>query len=112
MSHEAAMLTFVIASPAALEAEGQRLLASHAAMMATSHHRSGEFALLHYNVAKTPEHDGTVTFVVNQVYEHRAGLDDHLARREEWDDIHGFNAWLSECQVTAVLDGEVLHALP
>lgn len=112
MSHQAAMLTFVIASPAALEAEGERLLASHAAMMATSHYRSGENALLHYNVAKAPEHDGIVTFVLNEVYARRAGLDDHLARREEWDDINGFNAWLSECQVTAVLDGEVLHSLP
>ena len=111
MAHGAAMLTFVITSPAALETEGDRIFASHAAMIEVSHYRSGDKELLHYNVAKTPQHDGKVTFVLNEVYAQKAGLDDHLGRREEWDDLGAFHAWLGECEVTAVLDGEVSHSL-
>ena len=111
MAPSAAMLTFVITSPAALEAEGDLIFASHAAMMRISHYRSGDKALLHYNVAKSTGEDGRVTFVLNEVYARHAGLDDHLARRGEWKDLDAFHAWLGECEVTAVLDGRVLQSL-
>lgn len=41
----------------------------------------------------------------------KAGLDDRLGRRKEWGGLDAFHAWLGECEVTAVIDGEVRHSL-
>ncbi len=80
-------------------------------MMRVSHYRSGDKELLHDHVAKSTGEDGRVTFVLNEVDARHAGLDDHLARRGEWNDLDAFDAWLGECDVTSVLDGSVMQSL-
>ena len=54
-------LTFIIIAPPDQVAEGDRLFASHAPWMEATHHRSGDKALLSYDVSKAPravESDG------------------------------------------------------
>ena len=48
-------LTFIIVAPPDQVAEGDRLFKTHAPWMKASHPRSGEKALLTYNVSKAPE---------------------------------------------------------
>ena len=48
-------LTFTIVAPPDQVAEGDRLFRSHAPWRAATHHRSGDKALLTYNVSKAPE---------------------------------------------------------
>ena len=45
-------LTFIIIAPPDQVAEGDRLFSSHAPWMEATHHRSGDNALLTYNVSK------------------------------------------------------------
>ena len=80
-------LTFVFTATPDQVAEGDRLFASHAPWMERTHPREGDLALLHYNVVKGPELSnpldpysrptGNTCFVLDEVYETPAGLDDH-----------------------------------
>jgi hypothetical protein len=53
--HDKTQLTLIIIAPADQVAEGDRLFRSHGAWMESTHHRSGEKALLSYNVSKGTE---------------------------------------------------------
>ena len=74
-------LTGVAVAPPELVAEGERLWKSHATWMEATHHRSGEKALLSYNVAQNAELDeaekatGKVVFVLTEIYESQAGVE-------------------------------------
>lgn len=68
-------------------AEGDRLFATHAKFMEATHHRTGELALLSYNIASSPEFEnplapepvptGRRIFLMVEVYETAAGVADH-----------------------------------
>jgi len=56
MAHKGKIqLTYVIVVPPGEVAEGDRLFRSHAPWMEATHHRTGEKALLSYNLSKAPE---------------------------------------------------------
>ena len=66
--------------------------------MEKTHHKGGEKALLLYNLSKGPEmveekSTGNPIFVLTEVYETEAGIDDHFAQAgetlkmtHEWDE--------------------------
>ena len=53
--HDKIQLTIIIVAPPEQVAEGDRIFRSHAPWMEATHHRTGEKALLSYNVSKGPE---------------------------------------------------------
>lgn len=79
--HGKIQIMMLIVAPPDQVAEGDRLFASHGAFMEATHYRSGEKALLSYNVSKAPELSdpvdmnsaptGNTCFVLNEVYENR-----------------------------------------
>lgn len=104
-------LTIVIDSPAEYEAEGDRIFDMHEEWMKASHYREGDKALLQYNVAKSHGHDGNVIFVMTEVYETVAGIDDHM-EQAQGDPHHDLLIkWWEHCKVTVIRDGEIIHSL-
>jgi hypothetical protein len=84
--HDKIQLTAIIIAPPDQAAEGDRLFQSHGAWMESTHYRSGEKALLSYNVSKMKELSGDLDsaptgntcFVLTEIYESKAGvLDRH-----------------------------------
>ena len=85
--------------------------------MEATHHRSGEKALLAYNVAQAPELDedeqatGKVVFVLTEIYESQAGVDDHMQQADDsWDEWQNFQQWMGGCEVR-VSTGPITHSL-
>ena len=124
MSHTGKQqLTIVFKAPTPeLAAEGDRIFESHAAWMASSHHRDGELALLLYNVCKGPEFinpldatEGTTDstyFVLTEVYETEAGVADHWRMgSEDWADFGAMVEWMGQCHVDVVHGCPVIHSL-
>ena len=106
-----AHLSLIIVSPAELEAEGDRIFKSHAEWMVKTHFREGEKALLQYNVAKSPGDNGNVIFVLTEVYESVAGIDDHIEQANVDDHFEAFSKWRTQCKVTFVRDASIIHSL-
>jgi hypothetical protein len=105
-----------------LAAEGDRILASHAAWMEASHHREGELALLTYEVSKgaeysnmldpTSEPTGSTYFVLTEIYENEAGLADHWRMgSEEWPDFGAMVEWMGQCETDVIHGCPVIHSL-
>ena len=105
-----------------LVGEGDRIFASHAAWMAKTHYREGELALLLYSVVKGAEQSnpldpsseptGNTSFVLTEVYENPAGLDDHWRQAaESWEDFDAFMEWASKVKVTTLHGSPVIHSL-
>src|SRR6201982_4213087 len=79
------LITFV-ATPDKV-GEMDRIVASHAAWMADTHHREGSKALLSYNFSKGPElanpldpgseTTGNTRYVLAEIYESPAGIEKH-----------------------------------
>jgi quinol monooxygenase YgiN len=106
-----AQFSFTIVAPPELEAEGDRIFNLHAAWMEKTHYREGEKALLQYNVAKSSDEDGNIIFVLTEVYETVAGIEDHRKQTHEADFFGDFSKWLGQCQVTGGDDEVVIHSL-
>ena len=115
-------LIYVIVSPPDQVAEGDRLFKTHATWMETTHHRSGDKALLSYNVSKAPELSnpmdassaptGNTCFVLNEVYETAAGVTDHFKRAgESWKDFPALGEWISKCKLTGVPAAPIFNSL-
>lgn len=115
-------LAFIISAPPGEVAEGDRIFASHASWMQSTHHRSGEKALLSYNVSKAPElanpmdpasaPTGNTCFVLTEVYETPAGVTDHFTQAgENWSEFPALGKWLEKCRVTAVPAAGIFHSL-
>ena len=115
-------LTFIIIAPPDQVAEGDRLFASHAPWMAATHHRSGDKALLSYDVSKAPELSnpmdlssaptGNTCYVLSEVYETEAGVADHYQQAQgNWSDFPALGAWLEKCQVTMVSAAPIFASL-
>ena len=115
-------LTFIIiASPDQVE-EGDRIFRSHAPWIESTHHRSGEKALLSYNVSKAPELSdpmdpssaptGNTSYVLSEVYETEAGVADHFQQAmDSWSDFPSFVAWLDNCTISGVAASPVINSL-
>jgi hypothetical protein len=115
-------LAFIISAPPHEVAEGDRIFASHASWMQSTHHRSGEKALLSYNVSKAPELSnpmdpasaptGNTCFVLTEVYATPAGAIDHFKQAEEnWTEFPALGKWLEKCRVTAVPAASIFNSL-
>ena len=115
-------LTFVITAPADQVKEGERIFASHAPWMEMTHHRSGDKALLSYNVSKAPERSnpldpnsastGNTCFVLTEIYETAAGVTDHFQQAmSNWQDFPALAKWLEKCKVTGVAAAPIINSL-
>ena len=94
------------------EAEGDRIFAQHAEWMERTHPRDGDKALLQHTVSKAHDDAGNALFLLAEVYETKAGIDNHrdLARTDAHHDP--FIAWaFDRCQTIGWSDAEVLHSL-
>jgi hypothetical protein len=115
-------LAFIITAPQTEVAEGNRIFASHAAWMESTHHRSGDKALLSYHVSQAPELSnpmdqdsaptGNTCFVLTEVYETPAGVADHFKQAaENWKEFPALGQWLEKCKVAAVPAAEIRNSL-
>lgn len=123
MSHKGKVqLTFVISAPADQVAEGDRLFGTHEPWMASSHHRSGNKALLSYTVSKAPELEnpmdasskptGNTIFVLTEVYETEAGVADHFEQAQSgWKEFPEVVAWMGKCKLTGTPAAKVINSL-
>ena len=124
MSHQGKLqLTIVFkATTPELDAEGDRLFANHARWMQETHHRDGELALLLYNISKGVEYEdqmdptsgatGSTYFVLTEVYESEAGVQDHWQMGQEtWEDFGAFMQWAEQCETTVIHGCPVIHSL-
>jgi len=123
MSHEGkTQLTVNLSVSSDLVAEGDRIFRSHAIWMEKTHHRDGDLALLLYNVVKgaelsnpldpASEPTGNTTFVLTEVYESPAGLEDHWTQAaDNWEDFGAFMEWAGKVKVTTLHGSPVIHSL-
>ena len=120
--HDKIQLTLIIIAPPDQSEEGDRLFRSHGSWMEATHHRSGEKALLSYNVSKAPEFSdpvdfnsaptGNTCFVLSEIYESKAGVLDHFKQaNENWGDHDAFRKWLEKCKVTFVPAASIFNSL-
>ena len=90
--------------------------------MKSTHHRSGEKALLNYNVSWAAELSnpmdprsattGNTNFVLTEVYESLAGIEDHFTQAQgSWDEFPAFVSWLDQCKSTLVPAATIGHSL-
>ena len=102
--------------------EGQRIFQSHIGWMNRTHHRDGEKALLNYNLSTAPELSnpmdpnsaptGNTNFVLTEVYESMAGVEDHFNQAQEsWDNFPAFVNWLGACKSSVVPAAVIEHSL-
>ena len=124
MSHNIGktQITIIFIAPPNLVAEGDRIWASHAAWMERTHYKEGELALLRYNIVKGPELSnpldpsskptGNTMFVLDELYETQAGLDDHWKQAaESWKDFGAVAEWAGKCKVVTSHGGKVIQGL-
>ena len=115
-------ITIIFIAPPNLVAEGDRIWASHAAWMERTHYKEGELALLRYNIVKGPELSnpldpssgptGNTMFVLDELYENQAGLDDHWKQAaESWEDLGAVVECAGKCKVVTSHGGKVIQGL-
>jgi hypothetical protein len=120
--HDKTQLTLIIIAPPDQAAEGDRLFRSHGSWMEATHHRSGEKALLSYNVSKGPEFTnpmdlnsaptGNTCFVLTEIYESKAGIADHFEQTTgSWVDFPAMGKWMEKCKVTFVPAAPIFNSL-
>jgi hypothetical protein len=120
--HDKIQVALIIIAPPDQAAEGDRLFQSHASWMESTHHRSGEKALLSYNVSKAPELSdpmdinsaptGNMCFVLTEIYESKAGIVDHWEQtRGSWGDFPAILKWMEKCKVTFVTAASIVNSL-
>ena len=115
-------LVIIITATAEQAEEGYRIFNSHVGWMARTHHQDGEKALLNYNVSMAPELSnpmdsnsaptGNTNFILTEVYESVAGVEDHFNQAEKsWDNFPAFVNWLGVCKSTVVPAAPIAHSL-
>ena len=120
--HGKIQLLFTITATPELVAEGDRLFRSHAPWVESTHHRTGDKALLTYDVSKAPEMvnpldpnaglTGNTYYILNEIYESEAGVADHFAQAmSSWKDFAAFVEWLGKCKTTAVPSAKIFNSL-
>lgn len=114
------LITFV-ASPEKV-GEVDRIVASHAAWMAETHHREGSKALLSYNFSKGPElanpldpgSDSTsnTRYVLNEIYESPDGIADHWQQAQgSWGDFSAMVELIASCSPQSLHAGVITASL-
>ena len=119
--HDKIQLTLTIIAPPDQVAEGDRLFKLHGSWMKSSHHRTGEKALLSYNVSKETELSnpmdlnstptGNSCFVLSEIYESKAGVLDHFEQTKSWGDFPSMLKWMEKCKVTFVSAASIINSL-
>ena len=114
-------LTFTIVTSNQLAAEGDALFKSHALWMKETHQHKGTKALLSYDVSKmaelsdptdlTSRPTGNTVFVLTEVYESVAGVQDHFQRTPSWKDWPSFDAWMKKSKATKVASAKIVNSL-
>lgn len=115
-------LTYVITAPPDQVEEGDRIFESHEPWMKATHHRSGDKALLSYDVSKAPELSnpldpqsaptGNTCFILTEVYETEAGVNDHFEQAAGgWKDFPALGKWLENCNIAGVPAAPITHSL-
>ncbi len=123
MAHEGKThLNYVIIAPEEHVAEGDRIFRSHKKWMERTHHRSGDRALLSYEVSRAPELEnpmdtgsaptGNMCYVLAEVYETDAGVADHFQRAQEsWEDFPALVEWLGKCSLYGTPASPIINSL-
>jgi hypothetical protein len=119
--HDKIQLTLIIIAPPDQAAEGDRIFQSHGVWMESTHYRTGEKALLSYNVSKMEELSdpgdlnsaptGNTCFVLTEIYESKAGVIDHFEQTMSWGDYPAIRKWMEKCQVTFVSAASIFNSL-
>ena len=120
--HDKIQLTAIIVAPPDQVEEGDRIFRSHAPWMEATHQRTGEKALLSYNVSKAPELSnpmdlnsaptGNTCFVLTEIYETKAGVADHFQQSAaSWQDFPALGKWMEKCKVTLVAAAPIINSL-
>jgi hypothetical protein len=120
--HDKIQLTIIIVAPPEQVAEGDRIFRSHAPWMEATHHRTGEKALLSYNVSKGRELSnpmdlnsaptGNTYFVLTEIYETEAGVAEHFQQTTaSWEDFPAIVQWMEKCKVTFVPAASIINSL-
>jgi len=123
MAHKgkAQLLVTFVASPDKVP-EIDRLIESHGPWMAKTHHRDGSKALLSYNWSKGPELDnpldpnskstGNTRYVLSEVYESPAGIEDHWRQTQEsWSDFGAMVEMIGSCNPQTLHSGSIAQSL-
>lgn len=122
MAHKGKIqLLFTITASPDHVAEGDRLFRSHGPWIESTHHRTGDKALLSYDVSKAPElknpldpnsgQTGNTCFILNEIYESEAGVADHFARAQaSWKDFPAFVEWMGKCKTTVVPSAKIFNS--
>ena len=90
--------------------------------MEATHHRSGDKALLSYNVSKAPELSnpvdskstptGNTLFILNEIDKTQAGVVDHFEMSESsWQDFPAALKWIKKCKVTGLAGAPIINSL-
>lgn len=114
------LITFV-ASPDKVS-EIDRLIDSHASWMAKTHYRDGSGALLSYNFSKGPELEnpldpgskstGNTRYVLDEIYESPAGVEDHWSQAQEsWSDFGAMVQMVQSCNPQTLHAGGIAQSL-
>ena len=118
--HDKIQLTAIIIAPPDQAAEGDRIFKSHGSWMESTHYRTGEKALLSYNVSKGPELSGfdpdspptgNTCFILSEIYESKAGVLDHFEQTMSWGDYPAIRKWMEKCKVTFVSAASIFNSL-
>lgn len=110
-----------VASPDKVS-EMDRLVESHGSFMAKSHDREGANALLSYDLAKGPELEnpldpsskstGNTRYVLNEVYDSPAGIENHWRlTQESWSDFGAMVEMLASCNTQTLHAGSIAQSL-
>lgn len=100
--------------PAEHEAEGDRVFAQHAAWMERTHPKDGDEALLQYTVSKNHDDDGNVQYLLAEVYETTAGVENHSRLAHEDEEDSGFQSLLAfadKCETIGWGAADLVHSL-
>ena len=103
-------------------AAGDALFADHAAWMAESHPRSGELALISYEIVKGAELEnplnpgsdetGNTTFALTEIYASAAGVANHWRMgTTEWSGFGAFVEFAGNCTVVALHGSEIVQSI-
>lgn len=114
------LITFV-ATPDKVS-EVDRLVASHRAWMAETHHREGSKALLSYDFSKGPElahpldpgseDTGNTRYVISEIYETSDGVGDHWQQAQaSWADFPAMVEMLGSCNPQTLHASEITASL-
>jgi hypothetical protein len=120
--HNKIQITAIIIAPPDQVAEGDRIFKSHGPWMEATHYRTGEKALLSYNVSKSSELSnpmdpnsaptGNTCFVLTEIYESKAGVLDHFKQgAENWGDYPALIKWTEKCKLTLVTGSSIFNSL-